>query len=40
MFEKFVKYENLTWQQVEIVLSVARAINGEDKRKIVVKSGH
>ena len=40
MFEKFTKYENLTWQQVEIVLSVARAINWEDKRKIVVKSGH
>lgn len=40
MFEKFTKYENLTWQQVEIVLAVARAINWEDKRKIVVKSWH
>jgi hypothetical protein len=27
MFEPFIKYENLTWQQVEIVLAVSRAIN-------------
>ena len=26
MFQPFTKYENLTWQQVEIVLAVARAI--------------
>ena len=40
MFEKFVKYENLTRQQVEIVLAVSRAINWEDKKKISVKSWH
>jgi tRNA(Met) C34 N-acetyltransferase TmcA len=40
MFDKFTKYENLTWQQVEIVLAVSRAIQGEDKKKISVKSGH
>ena len=40
MFEPFTKYENLTWQQVEIVEAVARAIRGEDKKKISVKSGH
>jgi len=40
MFEKFVKYEQLTRQQVEIVLAVARAVTGNDKKKIVVKSWH
>lgn len=40
MFNPFTKYKNLTWQQVEIVLAVSRAVNGEDKRKIVVKSWH
>jgi hypothetical protein len=42
MFEKFVKYENLTWQQVEIVLAVDRGIksNDKNKKKIAVKSGH
>ena len=40
MFQPFTKYENLTWQQVEIVLAVARAIRWEDKKKISVKSGH
>lgn len=42
MFEKFTKYENLTWQQVEIVLAVARWIQSKDKnkKKIAVKSGH
>lgn len=40
MFEKFIKYEQLTRQQVEIVLAVGRAVRWEDKRKIVVKSWH
>lgn len=40
MFNTFIKYENLTRQQVEIVQAVSRAINWNDKRKIVVKSGH
>lgn len=40
MFKPFTKYENLTWQQVEIVLAVARAIKKEDKKKISIKSGH
>jgi hypothetical protein len=38
MFKPFTKYENLTWQQVEIVLAVARAIKKEDKKKISIKS--
>lgn len=40
MFEPFVKYEMLSWQQVEIVLAVARAVTGTDKKKIAVRSGH
>ena len=38
MFEPFVKYEMLSWQQVEIVLAVARAVTGKDKKKIAVRS--
>lgn len=40
MFEPFVKYENLSWQQVEIILSVSRAVNWEDKKQIAVRSWH
>lgn len=40
MFEPFVRYENLSWQQVEIILAVSRACNDEDKRRIAVRSWH
>lgn len=40
MFSEFTKYKNLTWQQVEIVLAVSRAVNNKDKRKIAVRSWH
>jgi len=40
MFEPFEKMKMLSWQQVEILLAIARAMNGEGKRKIAVRSGH
>lgn len=40
MFWPFVKYKNLTWQQVEIVLAVDRGIKSKNRKKIAIKSGH
>lgn len=40
MFEPFRKMEMLSWQQTEILLAIARAIQWEDKRKIAVRSWH
>lgn len=38
MFEPFRKMEMLSWQQTEILLAISRAMQGEDKRKIAVRS--
>lgn len=40
MFEPFERYKMLSWQQVEIILAVSRAIQGEDKKRIAVRSWH
>ena len=40
MFEPFERYKMLSWQQVEIILAVSRAVTGEDKKRIAVRSWH
>jgi hypothetical protein len=40
MFEPFESGKMLTWQQTELFLSIKRALNGQGKRKIAIKSGH
>lgn len=37
---KFIKGKHISWQQHDILLAVERAINGQGKRRITVKSGH
>lgn len=36
----FEKDKHITWQQVEILEAVGRAIRGEDKKRISIRSGH
>jgi hypothetical protein len=38
MFEPFERYKMLSWQQVEIILAVSRAVTGIDKKRIAVRS--
>ena len=40
MFEPFVWWEMITWQQAEVVYAVMQAVNGQWKRKISIASGH
>lgn len=38
--DHFVSGKNITWQQYEFFLAIEKAIKGEDKKRITVRSGH
>lgn len=40
MFEPFERYKMVSWQQVEIILAVLRAVKGEWCKRIAVRSWH
>lgn len=40
MFKKFQKGKHITWQQWLIIRAVERAIQGRDKKRIAIESGH